>query len=43
MAFLFALRAIGLEGRDGRWQQMGVGIAFLRAGLAAIAAPPTRG
>jgi AcrR family transcriptional regulator len=38
MAFLFALRAIDLEGRADAAAQMPVGVTFLRAGLAAITA-----
>jgi AcrR family transcriptional regulator len=36
MAFLFALRAIGLEGRSDGAAQVSVGVGFLKAGLAAI-------
>jgi AcrR family transcriptional regulator len=36
MAFLFALRAIDLDGRGGAAAQTTVGVAFLRAGLATL-------
>jgi AcrR family transcriptional regulator len=36
MAFLFALRSIGLEGRADGPEQMAVGLDFLRSGLAAL-------
>ena len=39
VAFLFALRKIGLEARAGGPAQSTAGIAFLRAGLAAITGP----
>lgn len=42
MAYLFALRALGLEPREDDAAQRAAGIAFLRSGLAALRTGPRR-